>query len=119
MSFALTIATFSRTLPETWDGRHVRDQLFRSGTGVAANDRAACRARSRRDFIAKLGIVIEETDEALFWLVFAERALMVGVGDSKHLLREGRELLALFTRSAKTAAASETRARRHRTDGPS
>jgi len=57
MRFALGIVRFCRTLPDTWEGRHVRDQLFGAGTGVAANYHATCRARSHRDFVSKLGVV--------------------------------------------------------------
>ena len=82
------------------------DQLFRSGTSVAANYHAACRARSRRDFIAKMGIVVEEAEETVFWLRFAGSAQLApstGIADP---LREGHELLAIFTASAKTASAT-------------
>jgi len=95
-----------RTLPDTWEGRHVRDQLFRAGTGVAANYHATCRARSRRDFISKLGIVVEESDESVFWLTFAGEAGLSREVVRQELLDEARELLAIFTQSAKTASAN-------------
>jgi four helix bundle protein len=95
---------YCHSLPEKWDGRHVRDQLFRSATGVAANYHAACRARSHRDFVAKIGIVVEEADETVFWLVFLNRADISNTTEGAALLDEARQLLAIFTRSAKTAA---------------
>ena len=55
-------------LPETVQGRVIANQLMRSGTSVAANYRAVCRSKSRKDFIAKLGMVIEEADESSLWL---------------------------------------------------
>jgi four helix bundle protein len=55
-------------LPENREARRIGDQLFRAGTSVGANYRAACRGRSRADFISKLGIVLEEVDESLYWL---------------------------------------------------
>ncbi|MFQ5637494.1 MAG: four helix bundle protein, partial [bacterium] len=65
--FAKQVIRFCRTLPENREGRLIGNQLFRSGTSVAANYRAACRARSKRDFISKMGIVEEEADESFFW----------------------------------------------------
>ena len=65
---ALRIIKLVDLLPKTVVGRTVGNQLVRSGTSVAANYRAALRARSRAEFISKLGIVIEEADESAFWL---------------------------------------------------
>lgn len=62
--FAVDVIRLCRELPPTLDGRRIGD----AATSVAANYRAACRARSRAEFIAKLGIVLEESDESLFWL---------------------------------------------------
>ena len=106
MRFATAIAGYRRTLPNTFDGRHVRDQLFRSGTSVAANYRSACCARSRRDFIAKLGIVVEESQETVFWLKFVDVAEISHSPAGRELLKEARELLAIFTQSAKTASSN-------------
>jgi four helix bundle protein len=61
--FAKRVIKLCRNLPRTEEGRLIRNQLFRAGTSVGANYRASCRARSRADFIAKVGIVLEETDE--------------------------------------------------------
>jgi len=105
MRFAVRIVRFCRMLPDTWEGRHVSDQLFRSGTSVAANYHATCRARSRRDFVSKMGIVVEESDESVFWLKFAPRAEMADGPELADLLSEAGELLAIFAASAKTAAA--------------
>ncbi len=104
LRFALQIVAVCRTLPNDWEGRHVADQLFRSGTGVAANYHAACRARSRRDFIAKMGIVVEEAEETVFWLIFATSARLAAATSTAEPLAEGRELLAIFAASAKTAS---------------
>lgn len=105
MRFALRVVRFCRTLPPTWEARHIAEQLFRSGTSLAANYRAACRARSRREFISKLGIVTEETDESVFWLMLLGHAEIAGGGELQHLLAEARELLAIFIASTKTATA--------------
>lgn len=62
-TFAIRVINLCRELPETREGRLIGNQIFRSGTSVGANYRASCRARSKADFIAKLGIVLEEGDE--------------------------------------------------------
>ncbi len=64
--FAKQIIAFCKQLPETREGRLIGNQIFRSGTSVGANYRAACRGRSKADFIAKLGIALEEADETLY-----------------------------------------------------
>lgn len=69
-NFALRVVRVFRSLPNCAEARVVGNQLLRSGTSVAANYRAACKGRSRADFISKLGIVEEEADETLFWLEF-------------------------------------------------
>ena len=81
-------------------------QLVRSSASVAANYRASCRAKSKRDFIAKLGTVIEESDESLFWLEYlVATALLTGTA-VKELQSESNELVAVFTTSQKTARAN-------------
>ena len=66
--FALRILKLVSALPDTAQGRTVAGQLVRCGTSVGSNYRASCRARSRAEFIAKIGIVLEEADESAFWL---------------------------------------------------
>jgi len=104
MRFALRVMRLCRTLPGDWEARFVADQLFRASARSSANYSAACRARSRRDFINKLGMVVEESDESVFWLVFVGRSGMNETNDQRELLAEGRELLAIFVQSAKTAS---------------
>src|ERR1700730_9120255 len=65
---ALRVLRFCRALPIDWEGRFIADQLFRSSARTSANYHASCRARSRRDFVSKLGMGVEESDEAVFWL---------------------------------------------------
>jgi four helix bundle protein len=101
MEFALTVLRFCRTIPDTPEGRHVRGRLFRAGTGVAANYRAACRGKSRAGFVAKLGTVIEEADESDFWLELAVRAAILKSDAAKPLRTEAGELIAIFTQSQK------------------
>jgi four helix bundle protein len=76
-AFALRILKLVDALPKTTAGRALASQIVRSGTSVAANYRAACRARSTADFIAKMGIVEEEGDETLFWLELLEESELV------------------------------------------
>jgi four helix bundle protein len=66
--FALRILKLAAALPDTIEGKTIRGQLVRAGTSVGANYRAACRGRSRAEFIAKIGTVEEESDESAFWL---------------------------------------------------
>ena len=101
--FAADVVRLSRELPTTLDGRTIGGQLIRCGTSVAANYRASCRARSRPEFIAKLGTVEEEADETLFWLELAIDTRLVSVDRAKALLKEADELTAIFVASVKTA----------------
>jgi four helix bundle protein len=78
-------------------------QLLRSATSVAANYRAACRARFRADFIFKLGIVEEEADETVFWLQFLAEAGLVKMDRLVDLITEGKQLTAIIVSSRKTA----------------
>jgi four helix bundle protein len=108
MRFALDVIQFGKKLPETPEGRHLRTQLFRAGTGTAANYRAACRGKSRADFVAKLGTVIEEADETEFWLELIGRAKILAPETERTLRQEARELTAIFTQSQKTARANKS-----------
>ena len=101
--FALEIIRFCRTLRKTWEGRELADQLFRAGTRVGANYRAACRGRSRADFIVKLGHVVEEADESCYWLELVKAAEIVDSNELASLLREAHELSAIFNQSQLTA----------------
>lgn len=101
--FAVDIIRLGRELPTTVDGNHVGHQLIRCGTSVAANYRASCRARSRAEFISKLGTVEEEADESLFWLELAVDAGLITLQRAQALLKEADELTAIFVSSLKTA----------------
>jgi four helix bundle protein len=78
-------------------------QLLRSATSVGVNYRAVCRARSAADFISKLGIVLEETDETLFWLELLEDSGVAPPERTAALLREANELVCIFVASLRTA----------------
>ena len=101
--FAVDIVQLCRELPTTLDGRTIGQQLIRCGTSVAANYRASCRARSRPEFIAKMGTVEEEADETLFWLELMVDSNLVSMSRVEKLLKEADELTAIFVASLKTA----------------
>lgn len=101
--FALRIIKLAETFPNTFLGRHVGGQLIRSGTSVAANYRAACRAKSNADFIAKMGTVEEEADESSFWIEFSVDTALVKADLVTDLLDEANQLVAIFVASINTA----------------
>lgn len=105
-AFALRIVRFVGSMPGNAVSRILGNQLLRAGTSVGANYRAACRARSRADFISKIGVVEEEADEALYWLeVIAESGIVKPDGVAL-LLAEAEELVAIFTATGRTTKAS-------------
>jgi four helix bundle protein len=101
--FALRILRLYRSLPFRDDARVVGKQLLRSGTSVGANYRAACRARSKAGFIAKMGIVLEEADETVFWLELLSEGGIVRREKLDALLNEANELTSIFVASLRTA----------------
>ncbi len=101
--FALRVIRLVEALPRTQTARVIGNQLLRSATSVAANYRAACRARSQKDFINKLGIVEEEADESLFWLEMVVETNLVPTARVQDLIQEADELTAIFVASRKTA----------------
>ncbi len=90
-------------LPKNDLGNHIRKQLIKSSTSVAANYRATCVSQSKASFISKLGIVIEEADETLFWLEFIVEENLLKKRLVKPLLNEADELLSIFISSRITA----------------
>jgi four helix bundle protein len=102
-AFALRILKLADALPKTTAGRALASQIVRSGTSVAANYRAACRAKSTADFIAKMGIVEEEADETLFWLELLEEFELVTTAKLTAIKQEADELIAITVASIKTA----------------
>jgi four helix bundle protein len=102
--FALRTMKLVGALPKTIQGRALGSQLMRSGTSVAANYRAACRARSKAEFIAKLGTVEEEADESAFWLELIIEGELLAPAPVQPLLLEASELVAITAASKKTAS---------------
>jgi four helix bundle protein len=77
-------------------------QLLRSGTSVAANYRAACRSRSRAEFLSRLSVVLEESDESVLWIELLIESGTVKKEQAEPLLTEARQLTAIFTASTST-----------------
>jgi four helix bundle protein len=102
-AFATRVVKMFRALPRSTDTYVLGKQVLRSGTSVAANYRAACRARSRAEFVARLGVVAEEADEAVFWLEMLVDCGIVKREKLMSLLTEARELTAIFSASQHTA----------------
>ena len=101
--FALRVMTLVDALPRTIQGRAIANQIIRSATSVAANYRAACRARSRAEFIAKIGVVEEEADETAFWLELIIDSALLTDARIHPLLTEAGELVAIMAASRKSA----------------
>jgi four helix bundle protein len=104
--FALRIMKLVGALPKSIQGRAIASQLMRSGTSVAANYRAACRSRSKAEFIAKLGTVEEEADETAFWLELIVEGALLTATQIQPLLIEAGEIVAITAASKKTASAT-------------
>lgn len=100
---ALDIVSFSQEIPDSPAGRVVRYQLIKSATSVAANYRAAKRARSKDEFVAKLGIVEEEADESMFWLELLDEGHLVPTARVRRLHQESSEILSMVVASIRTA----------------
>jgi four helix bundle protein len=101
--FALRIIRLVEALPRSPAARTIGGQLIRSGTSVASNYRAACRGRSKAEFISKLGIVLEEADESLLWLELLVDARVVKAAKLQSLIQEANELVAIMAASVNTA----------------
>lgn len=101
--FALEVIRLVESLPKTITTSTLGRQLLRAGTSVGANYRAACRARSAADFVAKMGIVEEEADESIYWMELLCEAGILSQNKINPLRDEAGELLAITVSSIKTA----------------
>ena len=109
--FSLRTYQFIKPLLSSPETKHIGVQLLRSATSVAANYRAACLARSSKEWLAKLGLIREEADESVLWLVFIQRARMVtdARNELDELLNEARELTRIFVASYRTSKENRRR----------
>jgi four helix bundle protein len=116
MQFALDVCALISALPPTDPAFTAKRQLTRAATSVAFNYRAACRARSHAEFTAKLGTVVEESDEAQGWLEFVEAAGLIRSCELRRLANEATEITAIMSASLGTARLKEraTRAKSQR-----
>lgn len=103
-AMALRVMRLIDNLPRSIQGRVIADQLMRSATSVASNYRAACRGRSKAEFVAKLSIVVEETDETVLWLERIIDGELLLADKVKELLAEANEITAIMVASRKTAS---------------
>jgi four helix bundle protein len=101
--FALDVLRFCSGLPTKPEFRVIGGQLMRSGTSVGANYRAACRSKSRADFINKLSIVEEEADESEYWFELPENLVVTDNPELLRLKNEPSQLVAIMVQSKKTA----------------
>jgi four helix bundle protein len=101
--FALKVIKLVETLPRGRTADTLGRQLLNAGTSVGTNYRAACRARSTADFISKMGIVEEESDETIYWVELLIHSALVRKEDVIDLLDEGNQLLAINVSSIRTA----------------
>jgi len=101
--FAVQIIKLFRTLPRSEEARVVGKQMLRSATSVGANYRAACRSRSKAEFISKISIVLEEADETVFWLELLSHAEIISAVRTEALLKEANELTSIFVSSLRTS----------------
>jgi len=102
-AFGLRVIRLSEALPKSKTSEVIGRQLLRSGTSVGANYRAACRAKSRADFAAKMKIVEEECDESIYWMELLIESSKVRAGLLEDLMKEGNEILSVVVASVKTA----------------
>ena len=99
--FSLMIIDLVEKLPNSISSRAIANQVVRSGMSVGANYRAVCRARSDREFIAKMTIVIEEADETLFWIEIIQEKKWTDYSELNLIWKEGNELTAIFVSTIK------------------
>jgi four helix bundle protein len=104
--FALRVLKLVQSLPKSDEARTIGRQLLRSGTSVGANYRAVCRARSRKEFVSKMNVVVEEADETVFWFELLVEGAVVATKRMTSIMDEGNQLLAIFGASLRTAKKS-------------
>jgi four helix bundle protein len=112
-AYALRVIRLTEALPENRTSDVLGRQLLRAGTSVGANYRAACRAKSKPDFISKMDTVEEECDESLYWIELLVESGNVKAGRVSALLREGEEILRMVVASVNTARRSRQSAIRN------
>jgi four helix bundle protein len=102
-ALALRVMAMIDQLPNTTMGRVIADQIMRSATSVASNYRAACRGRSRAEFISKLGVALEEVDETMLWLELIGEGQLLRAQRVSGLIKEADELTAIMFSAQRSA----------------
>jgi four helix bundle protein len=102
-NFGVDVVRFCRELRRKPEARNIADQLSDAATSISANYRSACRARTKREFVSKLAIAVEEADETVGWLEIVVRSGCATVDEVTVLLREANELLSILAASRRTA----------------
>ena len=102
-AFATNVIKFCEALPDTQAVRSISEQLIDSSGSADSNYRASCRARSKKEFIAKIGTVVEESDESLGWLQLLVESSICSAESAEPLIVEANELVSIFVKSEKTA----------------
>jgi len=106
-AFALRVIRMSQALPKTREANVISQQILRSATSVAANYRAAGRSRSKAEFLAKIGVVVEEADETVYWLELLRDGKLLSEAKLSDLLREANELTAIFTAGRRSSSRTQ------------
>jgi four helix bundle protein len=108
MTFAIRVLNMSSVIPKNYSSQVISHQIVRSATSAGANYRAACRSKSRRDFVNKLKIVEEEMDETKYWLELIEESKIFSSEKISPLIKECNELLSIIVKSIQTAKVNGT-----------
>jgi four helix bundle protein len=108
-AFAVRVVKMTEAMPQGRASNIIARQVLRSATSVGANYRAACRARSHREYTARIGVLEKEADESLYWLELLVEAEIMSRARLKDLIREADELTAIFTASSHTARQNRDR----------
>ena len=112
--FLVSVIKLCQSVPDTPAARSICEQLLDSAGSTDSNYRAACKARSKKEFIAKVGLAAEEADESLGWLMALRDGELVTVQATAALITEANELTSIFVASAKTASANLAEEERRR-----
>jgi four helix bundle protein len=104
--FHINVIKLCESFPRNAAGYEMAKQLIRSAGSVGANYRAACRGKSKADFIYKIEVVLEEADESLYWLEVSKEAGLIKILSIDELIREANELVSIFNASDITAKAN-------------
>lgn len=113
-ALALRVMKLVDSLPKSLSGRVIGNQLLRSGMSVGANYRSACRGRSKAEFAAKLGVVVEEADESAYWLELIMEGGLLTSKRVEPLWNELNEITAIMVASRKTASKTAANTRQHK-----